>query len=309
MTNIKFFLLTLLCATTVGAYQLPQIDIYLNKQSTALAIPSSIVDKAHAIQQEIENHKFMMWANLIQNPNSHTAISTTKSSQPELKEDRSNSLPSSSNETTEKYASAAKSKCTTEAKCVILLMGDSVMGDIGRALQRAVKKEKLPWIVVDAHKVSSGLSVPSYYDWVQTSQSLMTTYKPNMALMLLGTNDAQGIKAETKDLRFGTAEWEENYKAKLNNLVTALTTESAQNWFVIKTFKMKDPGFDKRIKTIRELQEQTIPGEHLLSLQEVLENDKGALDLSLRAPDGIHLSVKGADKIVNDSIKPKMLEQ
>lgn len=309
MTNIKFFLLTLLCATTVGAYQLPQIDIYLNKQSTALAIPSSIVDKAHAIQQEIENYKFIVWANLIHNPSTPSANSTTKSSPPEFKENQSNSQPSSSNETTEKYTSAAKSKCTTEAKCVILLMGDSVMGDIGRALQRAVKKEKLPWIVVDAHKVSSGLSVPSYYDWVQTSQSLMTTYKPNMALMLLGTNDAQGIKAETKDLRFGTSEWEENYKGKLNNLVTALTTESAPNWFVIKTFKMKDQGFDKRIKTIRELQEQTIPSEHLLSLQEVLDNDKGTLDLSLRAPDGIHLSVKGADKIVNDSIKPKMLEQ
>lgn len=299
MFSLKYLFTTISIAAFVGVYQIPQVNIYLTNKNINIEEAQKTVNSIKEVQQFIENKKFSILAQLTNISNIPTASPNTSNPSEVIKKDSGS---------TEIAAPVEKKpKCTEEHKCTVLLMGDSVMGDISRALQRAVKKEKLPWMVVDAHKVSSGLSVPTYYDWIETSQTLMNTYKPTIAFMLLGTNDAQGIRADKKDLKFASDAWLENYTEKLKSLSAALDTpEGGKNWYFIQSFKMRDSGFNKRMQVIRELQEITIEQKHFISVDSLLEDDKGALDLSLRVSDGIHLSAKGADKIVSDEIKLKL---
>lgn len=188
-------------------------------------------------------------------------------------------------------------------KCSILMIGDSMMGDVNFAMNRIVKKQLPKWKVIDGHKVSSGLSNDTYYDWGQISKKLIEKHKPDYVFILLGMNDAQGIMLKGKALDFNSPLWSESYSYRANNIVQIMEN-SKSIWHWVELPVTKSPKFNKRLKTIRDIQSD-VSKKNYVSVEYIFgENDNSnSIDMSLRNTDGVHLNSVGAEMIAKDLLK------
>lgn len=184
--------------------------------------------------------------------------------------------------------------------CTVLMIGDSVMGDIDFSMQRLIKKEFPSWKVIDGHKVSSGLTNQTYYDWPSTAKKLVEKYNPDYVFVLLGTNDAQGMMSNGKGLAFSKDLWLNEYSNRVNKMTEIIESAKA-SWFWIGLPVTKDKSFNSRLQFIRNIQaEQT--KEHYISVESIFgKNDYSQpINLKLRAADGIHLNSSGADLVAKE---------
>ena len=190
----------------------------------------------------------------------------------------------------------------------IMMVGDSVMGDIAFSMKRLAKKDT-QWQVLDYHKVSSGLSNQEYYNWPKVFEQLSTDFKPNYVVMFLGTNDAQGIIDNKKGYAFRNDTWANIYTQRMQKM---LDIAKAHNIKVIwiQLPRMERSDFDSKISYIENVQEKLIEQQNNIPFVKVndvfapnghyVSNIKiGTHSLSLRAPDGIHLSSEGANQVAN----------
>lgn len=194
----------------------------------------------------------------------------------------------------------------------IMMVGDSVMGDIAFSMKRLAKKDT-QWQVLDYHKVSSGLSNQEYYNWPKVFEQLSNDFKPDYVVMFLGTNDAQGMIDNKKGYAFRNDTWANIYSQRMQKM---LDIAKAHNTKVIwiQLPRMEKSEFDSKIEYIESVQEKLITQQNDIPFVKV--NDVfapnghyasninvGTRSLSLRAPDGIHLSSEGANQVANKVMK------
>lgn len=179
--------------------------------------------------------------------------------------------------------------------CKVLLIGDSVMGDVYYSLSRYLKNEKINWKLINAHKVSSGLTNTGYYDWIATTKQLVSQHKPDYVFVLMGTNDAQNMSLNGKPVSFGKELWIEEYTNRMKQMKEYLDS-NVQDWLWIGLPVVKGNSFNNRLQVIRNIQSQ-ISDKNYISNQEIFGKDTEpkSINLNLRAKDGIHLNAKGAD--------------
>lgn len=193
-------------------------------------------------------------------------------------------------------------------KCKILMLGDSVMGDVSFALQRLLKQKKSQWEVINAHKVSSGLSNQNYYNWPATAKKLIEQYKPDYTYVLIGTNDAQSFASNGKGYAFGKSDWVNEYGSRVQK-ITDLLANNNGNWGWIQLPVVRESGFNNKLQVIRNIQQNNTK-EHFILTENVfgkVDNNTN-IDMKLRANDGIHLNATGANKLakmIYEKIKPK----
>lgn len=192
-----------------------------------------------------------------------------------------------------------KTKCVDN--CIVLALGDSVMGDIYYSLSRQLRKTHPTWKVIDAHKVSSGLSNQTYYDWPQIAQKLSEQYKPNYTVLLLGTNDAQGIISDKHAYAFGKDSWKEIYSQRAQTLAQIISS-SQDGAYWIELPQVRDSGFNSRLNIIREIHQENAKS-FFVSTQELLGNSKDPHFSQYRQNDGIHLNAQGSDKIAQKLVE------
>lgn len=184
------------------------------------------------------------------------------------------------------------SKC--KEKCTILTIGDSIMGDVYYSLNRQLKKYHPDWKIVNAHKVSSGLSNSTYYNWPKVTQKLVNEVKPDYVIILIGMNDAQAITDESKGIQFNTQEWTRVYKERTQSMFNIMNSKSNSIW--IELPNVKADSFDKRLKQVREIH-KSITQNSYLSVQEIIGDNHSVNFNKFRQADGIHLNAIGADTI------------
>lgn len=204
----------------------------------------------------------------------------------------------------------ASTALSTAKGGTVLLVGDSVMGEIAYGMKRWSAKNK-SWTVVDAHKVSSGLSNLDYYDWPAVFEELMTQHKPAAVAMMVGSNDAQDIFANRKRHPFGTDSWTALYGDRAQAILRSAEKHGVRVYWAIPPV-MKSSAFEKRMATVRATLKGALAahpqsgvvldewkhfaGDH----DEYLETGLvGGKTRSLRTDDGIHLSVAGAQVFVD----------
>jgi lysophospholipase L1-like esterase len=191
----------------------------------------------------------------------------------------------------------------------IVLMGDSVMGEIFFSFKRWSAKNTA-WKAIDGHKDSSGLCNTEYYDWPKVAAQLMTEYKPQAVVLTLGPNDAQDIVLDKHWLHFGTDAWKAEYTSRLRRLLEIVTRNGVEvYWPVLPA--MRDVGFEHKMAVIREVQARAladVPHVTVVDATGALEDGNGGYEQraqvdghtrDLRAKDGIHLAPAGADILVH----------
>lgn len=314
--NMNYLAVMLFASLFVSSYQLPLIENTLNKYGVENNINGNFTFSRN-LQQMVEDQKisfssllndYQKEQNTVQSNaiNEPVVVSINKTNTSIPNASLQNNVNNNTNNTINTNGSSvdnnsivSSKKTTCTENCVVLMIGDSVMGDIDFSLQRLVKKEFPTWKVIDGHKVSSGLTNQTYYDWPSTAKKLVEKYKPDYVFVLLGTNDAQGMMSNGKGLAFSKEPWIEEYSNRVKKIKEIVDNNSS--WYWIGLPVTKDKGFNSRLQVIRDIQSENTK-EHYIPVESIFgKNDHSEpINMKLRAPDGIHLNSSGSDLVAKE---------
>ncbi|WGM30477.1 DUF459 domain-containing protein [Brevundimonas sp. NIBR11] len=184
------------------------------------------------------------------------------------------------------------------------VFGDSMADGLWTGLYREMRGH--PGVTVTKFsEVSTGLSRYDYVD-IQAKTARQIAEQPvDAAVILFGTNDAQGISLDGEIHDFGTEGWKAAYAKRVDDLVALLRDQNiAVYWVGLPT--MKRASFDAKMTLINEVVSARMAalGVPYLETETITRNAEGEYDAYLpetgtgrrrlmRANDGIHMSTAG----------------
>jgi len=187
----------------------------------------------------------------------------------------------------------------------VYIGGDSVVRDAGESFQRIAAQD--PRLSTTLHyEIATGLSRPDFYDWPTALTSDAEAYRPEVAVIMFGGNDAQGIVAPdgTVHSTVDSPGWRAEYGRRVAAVMDRLYAEDRVILWVGQP-PMRSGGFNARIQVINEVVQEAAakrPWVTFVDTAPVLGGPDGRyLDRlpggsdDLRQGDGIHLSRAGAD--------------
>ncbi|WP_018181416.1 SGNH/GDSL hydrolase family protein [Kaistia granuli] len=126
----------------------------------------------------------------------------------------------------------------------VLVVGDFVAGGLAWGLDQAFAEEPR-LAVIDRSDGPSGFVRDDHFDWAGKISEVLVAEKPDMVVVLLGTNDRQQIK--TKDGRFAprSDEWQKAYQQRVERFLLALQTYGKPvYWVGVPPMRSKDASAD-----------------------------------------------------------------
>lgn len=153
-------------------------------------------------------------------------------------------------------------------------------------------------------EVSTGLSRYDYVD-IQAKTTRQLDETPlDVAVILFGTNDAQGISIDGQVHDFGTPGWKAAYARRVDDLVALLRSRGVAVYWVGLP-RMKKASFDGRMTIVNDVVEARMEalGVPYIGTTALTSNGEGEYEAYLsgadgrrqlmRANDGIHMSMAG----------------
>ena len=184
------------------------------------------------------------------------------------------------------------------------VFGDSMADGLWTGLYREM--QGAPGVTVTKFsEVSTGLSRYDYVD-IQAKTARQIGETPvDVAVILFGTNDAQGISLDGQIHAFGSPGWKAAYGKRVEDLVTLLRSHDVAVYWVGLP-RMKRASFDAKMTLINEVVQSrmTALGVPYLGTTALTSDADGDYDAYLtatgsgrrqlmRANDGIHMSMAG----------------
>jgi len=197
---------------------------------------------------------------------------------------------------------ALKAKAA-QGRLRIGVFGDSMADGLYTALYRQLQDEKAV-SVTKFSEVSTGLSRYDYVDIQAKTRRQIEDQPIDVAVVLFGTNDAQGISLDGQVHDFGTPGWKAAYARRVTDLVALLSERGVQVYWVGLP-RMKRDGFDAKMALINAVvsERMTALGVPLIETTALTANAEGGYEAYLpgeagkkvlmRANDGIHMSMAG----------------
>lgn len=183
------------------------------------------------------------------------------------------------------------------------VFGDSMADGLYAGLYRDLQDQRNV-TVSKFSQVSTGLSRYDYVD-IQAKTAQQLDERPvDVAVVLFGTNDAQGIELDGQVHAFGTDGWKAAYAKRVDDLVALLRSRDVAVYWVGLP-RMKREGFDGRMALINavvgaRMRALGVPYVETAALtsnaqgeyEAYLPNGAGRRVL-MRANDGVHMSMAG----------------
>jgi hypothetical protein len=197
----------------------------------------------------------------------------------------------------------------------ILVLGDSLAGfALPSMLNQAVAGNKSIRVVYEAH-VSSSIAQPVYYNWPVEIKRIMATQllergKPfDLAVVVIGSNDAQTIKSGGRYYDFGSDGWNDLFRARAVEFMT-IVSDGCGRVFWCGVPPMRKEGYRDRMVVLNGLYgELTLGFENIRSVPLDFLGDENGLyaqtkvigraERVVRSADGVHLAFPGAELVVN----------
>ena len=183
------------------------------------------------------------------------------------------------------------------------VFGDSMADGLYAGLYRDLRDERRV-TVTKFSEVSTGLSRYDYVDIQAKTERQINETPIDVAVILFGTNDAQGISLDGVIHDFGTEGWKAAYARRIDDLVAMLRSRDVAVYWVGLP-RMKSARFDGRMALVNGVVEARmralgVPYLETTALtsnaeggyEAYLPNDSGRKVL-MRANDGIHMSMAG----------------
>jgi uncharacterized protein len=184
--------------------------------------------------------------------------------------------------------------------------GDSLAGSLGPSLGDLAGKSGVVQPVVDS-RVSSGLLSPDFFDWPNKGDEDMSTYDPEVAVFIIGANDAKNLpKSADEDPR-----WRERYSAAVEEMLNVLIGNGRAVYWIGAPI-MSDAAFSERVRNVNSVYEEVAarhPEVTYVDAFTVFSAPDGKYAPSLptgdgkvvrvRAQDGIHFTPAGGDLLAS----------
>ena len=108
---------------------------------------------------------------------------------------------------------------TPPMRCRVMLVGDSLMEDLGPMICRRMNTRKGMDFVVSA-KFSTGLCRPDRFNWADHLREQVAKRPPDLVVFFMGANDGMPIREGRRYVPTGGREWKEAYMRRIDELVT-----------------------------------------------------------------------------------------
>jgi len=192
----------------------------------------------------------------------------------------------------------------------VYIGGDSIVRDAGDAFLRIAGDSPLFDITLH-YENATGLTRPDFFDWPAALADDMAADRPEVAFVLFGGNDAQGIIAPDGGTYPGPSDpgWKQEYARRVGGVMDALRADD-RIVFWIGLPPMREDGFNGRAELMNTIfrdeagrrpwmtyvDTHPIFGDESGRYVERKPDQKGDL-VGLRQKDGIHLSSPGAERL------------
>lgn len=102
--------------------------------------------------------------------------------------------------------------------CRIMLLGDSLMEDLGPTTHRLLRHRKGLHFILTA-KYSTGLTRPEYFNWPENMENAVAATHPDIIVFFIGANDGMPIKKDGRTIYPNSGEaWRSAYRTKMVEL-------------------------------------------------------------------------------------------
>jgi hypothetical protein len=190
-------------------------------------------------------------------------------------------------------------RLTTDAPLRLWIAGDSLAGSIGPSLGELTADTGVVAPQYDS-RVSSGLLNPNFYDWPKHAADQLTELDPEAVVFVVGTNDANVWSSNlAADYRFRT-------EAMMRQLVG----KQHRTVYWVGPPVAKDSDLEDGVKAVAEIARDAaskVKGVIYVDAHALFDDENGDYQQSfdnelgerqvMRAGDGVHFSVDGADYI------------
>ncbi len=210
-------------------------------------------------------------------------------------------------------AASAIPEKAPDAKTV-LVIGDFMAGGLAEGLSTTFETEASVRII-DKSEGSSGFVRDDVYNWPQNTAGLISETKPNVVVVMIGTNDRQqmmvgGVREQTQ-----SPEWSAEYDRRVSVFTAALKTSGVPVvWVGLPPFKQQT--MSAGILAFNDLYEkkaESISGQ-FVDIWDGFLDDQGVFTINgfdytgqpakLRSSDGINLTTAGRRKVAFFAEKP-----
>ena len=192
----------------------------------------------------------------------------------------------------------------------VYIGGDSIIRDAGDAFLNVASESPL-FDTTLHYENATGLTRPDFYDWPAAFARDMEERRPEVAFILFGGNDSQGIIGPDGRTYPGPGDpgWREEYARRVGAVMDVLRAED-RIVFWVGLPPMRDEGFDRRAAVMNEIYEREAssrPWMTYLDTRSIFGDedgdyverkaDPGGELVDLRQADGVHLSQPGATRL------------
>lgn len=202
----------------------------------------------------------------------------------------------------------------------LLVVGDSLSIALGEQLERHFARYSNCIDFERLGKVSSGLARPEFFDWDRNLQDLASRRKPDIVVIMIGTNDNKPLMKNNHTIPFATASWRREYAARTERLYEICRRQNPEaHIFWVGAPVMGNPEFGREVQLINQTISswcRDIPSCNFVDTWRVLADANGNFAQTfrdertgepamIRAKDGVHVTAYGGyllAKVVIDSI-------
>lgn len=199
-------------------------------------------------------------------------------------------------------ATPAPANPPAQATPTVLLAGDSLMAvGLAPGLLRVIGKDP-EFTLARGYRSATGLSRPDYFDWPAAIDKLLQRHRAACVVIAIGGNDAQGFRDGKRVLRFGTKDWDDAYRKRVDAFLAKPRRHGARVlWIGVPVMRSK--AFNTSMSKLNAIAQAAIAADRnaaYLSPNKAICDSKGNFSAfaddhrgrrqRLRANDGIHLT-------------------
>ncbi len=202
----------------------------------------------------------------------------------------------------------------------VLMIGDSMMRLLGHEMEKAFKKAEVQ-PALSFSSLGSGLVRPSAFDWTAKITELLATNQPHTVFVCLGANDRQPIELPGGGIvRYEDAnEWRATYSQIIGGVMDQLIEGKVDRIIWMLLPDMRESVNQEHAKLVNEVVTEQAADEKrkdfvtLYDLGAALSRRPGKYtqymmsptgqSLTVRDPDGVHLSVDGGKLVAQKVLK------
>lgn len=202
---------------------------------------------------------------------------------------------------------------TTDDPLRVYIGGDSVVRDAGESFLRLAVDDKRLRTALH-YEIATGLSRPDHFDWPATLVGDAEALRPEIAVLMFGGNDAQGIVGRdgTVHATVDSPGWRAEYGRRVGSVMDSLAAEDRLILWIGMP-PMRSGSLDARVRVINAVvraEAADRPWVSYVDTTTMLGGPDGSyvdrlpgIDADLRQDDGIHLSRTGADLLAGHLLR------